>query len=892
MDEREVPKGLNVAKEKIKCWEFFQCNEVECPVFKTKEVMCWLISGTHCRNEIQGKFLEKMEMCLECEPFKANMDKSSIEATLKVINRQFAEFRGMVEERDRELEGISMELALGLSEVFEALKEISSGDPLVRIPETSELELISKLKHLVNITAENLGEIVDLSHEFAIGLAEHFDILHRVSRGDLTARVTGTSQLQLLESLKEVTNETIGSVFKAMSECKIAQEELRESEERYRTVLEACPDPLVVYDMKGKVIYINPVFTRVFGWTLEELSGSKIDYVPEENWPETKMMIEKVLAGESFSGVESRRYNKEGNILSVSISAAIYLNHEKVPWGSVHILRDISEQKQAEKALQESEEKYKTLVENSLTGVFIRQDGKYVFINDRFAEIHGYAHKELLGKEAASLIHPDEREALKQRALARLQGEDVPQHYESRRIRKDGSTFWCEMIATHIEYGERPAIMGNIIDITERKQAEQVLLEARNGLERRVKERTTELTEANEQLKHEIEERKRAEKEVKLSEEKYRLLFSNDPNALFLVDGDSGRILDVNNAATMTYQYGREELLQMDFLDLFDADEAREVQSELSDFHRDVYIFLPRISAKKKDGRSLFIHLHAGAVQFEKQGREQLGRALIIRTVDITRRLEQEAMIAQAGKMATLGEMATGVAHELNQPLNVIQVGTDLLAKTINRGRELSHDELLKLSRNISEQVERATSIVDHLREFGRKSYLDVYPLDINEPIQNVFTLLGQQLSLRNIKVDLKLAPNLPHILAEKNRLEQVFLNLVTNARDAMEAKGPEAGKELVIASYEEGSRVVATVSDTGKGMEEVIRKKIFDPFFTTKEAGKGTGLGLSIAYNLVKDFRGEISVKSTPEVGTTFTLSFPVHHEEGDLGDKVTRNR
>ena len=183
---------MSAVTEKVKCWEFFQCEEKECPVFKSKELNCWLIPGTHCRNEIQGKFLEKVEMCLECEPFKANMDADSMEETLKVLDEQLTEFRHMVDERDRELESTSMELALGLSEVFEALKKISSGDPEVRIPEASPLALMTKLKHMVNRTAENLGEIVGLSHEFAIGLAEHFDVLNRVSHGDLLARVSGT----------------------------------------------------------------------------------------------------------------------------------------------------------------------------------------------------------------------------------------------------------------------------------------------------------------------------------------------------------------------------------------------------------------------------------------------------------------------------------------------------------------------------------------------------------------------------------------------------------------------------------------------------------------------------------------------------------------------------
>jgi signal transduction histidine kinase len=134
----------------------------------------------------------------------------------------------MVEERDRELESISIELAVGLSEVFDALKQISSGDPSVRIPEISELELIGKLKNIVNQTAENTGEIVRLSHEFAMGLAEHFDALLRVSRGDLSARVYGTSEVELLESLKKVTNQMIGSVSREITDRKIAEEQLKQ----------------------------------------------------------------------------------------------------------------------------------------------------------------------------------------------------------------------------------------------------------------------------------------------------------------------------------------------------------------------------------------------------------------------------------------------------------------------------------------------------------------------------------------------------------------------------------------------------------------------------------------------------------------------------------------
>jgi methyl-accepting chemotaxis protein len=167
-----------------------------------------------------------MEMCLECEPFLKNIDPESMGKTLKVVNDQFTEYRDMVRERDKELETISMELAVGLSEVFEALQKISAGDPSVRIPEISELELIGKLKTMVNKTGEDLAEIVKLSHEFAVGLAEHFDVLHRVSSGDLGARVYGTSNVEILEALKKMTNQMIASVSREITERRHAEEQV------------------------------------------------------------------------------------------------------------------------------------------------------------------------------------------------------------------------------------------------------------------------------------------------------------------------------------------------------------------------------------------------------------------------------------------------------------------------------------------------------------------------------------------------------------------------------------------------------------------------------------------------------------------------------------------
>jgi len=186
-------------------------------------------------------------------------------------------------------------------------------------------------------------------------------------------------------------------------ERKRAEDALKESEERYRTVLEACPDPVVVYDMEGNGIYINPAFTRVFGWTLEELSCKKTDYVPGENWPETRAMIEKVLAGESFSRVESRRYTREGKILDVSISVATYMNRDGIPVGSVHTLGDITDRKLVEERLRKAHDELERRVEERTAKLARTTEQLKLELTERkrAEEALRLAHRDLATKAAA-----------------------------------------------------------------------------------------------------------------------------------------------------------------------------------------------------------------------------------------------------------------------------------------------------------------------------------------------------------------------------------------------------------------------------------------------------------------------------------------------------------
>ncbi len=143
-------------KNKVKCWDVFKCDEKQCPAYKNKDLKCWLFSSTHCRKEIQGQFMDKIEKCLDCKVFDKNMDISATKKSFQIINEQIKEFSRMLQDRDRELEDMGMELSMGLSEAFEALKMIAIGDPTVRIEETSKIELIEKLKHIITCQSKVL----------------------------------------------------------------------------------------------------------------------------------------------------------------------------------------------------------------------------------------------------------------------------------------------------------------------------------------------------------------------------------------------------------------------------------------------------------------------------------------------------------------------------------------------------------------------------------------------------------------------------------------------------------------------------------------------------------------------------------------------------------------
>ena len=249
-------------------------------------------------------------------------------------------------------------------------------------------------------------------------------------------------------------------------------------------------------------------------------------------------------------------------------------------------------------------------------------------------------------------------------------------------------------------------------------------------------------------------------------------------------------------------------------------------------------------------------------------------------TTQVMERREQELrdkqeQLVQAGKLATLGELTTGVAHELNNPLNNIGLYVGNVIDRIELG-ELSPESALEDLEKAMEQVRKATEIISHLRTFGRAAPVTFEAVDVDEVIERALSLMQEQLRLRAIDVDLDLCPGELVVQGNPIQLEQVFINLLTNARDALD-EVPEEQKNIRIVSSLERDRIRIVFEDTGPGIPDDVAKRVFDPFFTTKEVGTGTGLGLSITYSIVKEHGGEIALSTTPGGGATFTVEMPV---------------
>lgn len=352
-----------------------------------------------------------------------------------------------------------------------------------------------------------------------------------------------------------------------------------------------------------------------------------------------------------------------------------------------------------------------------------------------------------------------------------------------------------------------------------------------------------------------------------------------------------GDLLDQKNALEMRVRKSEERrralmhiLADLNTVNRKLAEQRKAMIHILADYEQDRRR-LARQTERLDNSRRALLHIlqdsHQSNIRLENSRKAMIHIMSDLKeTTEAVKRREQELrekqeQLIQAGKLATLGELTTGVAHELNNPLNNIGLfignAIDLIELNI---AEDDPQRMLHELQNAMQQVRKATEIISHLRTFGRAASVSYEPVSVAQVVQSALSLMQEQLRLREIDVQLHLPPEELVVMGNAIQLEQVFINLLTNARDAM---ANVARKVIAITCTVQNKLLEISFRDSGPGIPVGLEQRIFDPFFTTKEVGAGTGLGLSITYGIIKDHQGTISVENHPGEGAVFLIQLPL---------------
>ncbi len=629
-----------------------------------------------------------------------------------------------------------------------------------------------------------------------------------------------------------------------ITERKKAEEILSSSEERFRLLYERAPLAYQSLDADGRFITVNQVWLNTMGYSREEVIGRWFGdfFAPHEVEAFKKRFTEFKARGEVEAEIEIVK--KDGSHAIMVIIGSIGYD-EQVRFKQTHcILTDITERKRTEEILRESEQKYRLLAENARDIIWtMDMNLQFTYMSPSVLQVRGYTVEEVMAQSLEEVFTPSSLEiAVKafaeELALESMEPKDLSRvrTLELEHICKDGSTVRVEINASFLRDtdGQPIGILGVSRDITDRRKSEEALRQ---------------------------------------SEEKYRTILAEIADSYFEVDL-AGNLTFVNDATCRNLAYSREELLGMNYRNFTAQEDIEHVYRAFNQVYRTGEPnkgFLWKVI--RKDGSIGFADASVSLL------RSQTGEIIGFRGVgcDITERkvAEEERrqleLKAQAtSRLASVGEMAAGVAHEINNPLTGVIGYAQLL---IDR-KDIPSDIRSDLAA-INECAQRVAGIVQRLLAFSRQTKPERKLVDINELIESTLVLRTYHLTANNIKVNTRLALDLPETVADPGQIQQVLLNLIVNAETEM--KLAHGKGKLTITTEKSHNTIKICVKDNGPGIKPEVMDRIFDPFFTTREAGQGTGLGLSLCYGIVAEHKGKIYAESQPGKGATLTIELPV---------------
>jgi PAS domain S-box-containing protein len=606
-------------------------------------------------------------------------------------------------------------------------------------------------------------------------------------------------------------------------------EVISRSQQGFRDLIDSFDDILLALSLEGEVRAVNRSFADLLGAPFQQIIGRPLSEFVEEGGGEgrdqVKRAMPRFMERRVWTGIVQVRLKAQNTIHYFDCMAHAMLRGDQVH-GITVLARDIT-------ALRKNEARFTELFEALLEGIYIiTSDERFIDVNPALVRMLGYDSKEDLLSRTFADILPDETE----RRLwhHEVSTQPVVHGRELTLTRKDGSKLYCLNTAGAVRdtSGHVVRYHGAVVDITERREIERRLYQ---------------------------------------QQEFARRLVDSFPDVIFAVD-PGGRYTFVSPRVKDVLGYEPEEVKSLELggrTHLEDQPALLSLFGEIVAGRQTFASLETRVRNKAGEWRRLRCHF---SPLFSEAGKID---GVIISGRDVTELKRLEEQLIQAEKLAAMGQMLAGVAHELNNPLTAILGVTELLRE--NQGFEESSKRQLDLTHR---QARRAARIVQNLLEFSRPASPQKNPVDVNTLIERTLQLQDHSLRRNNIQVDFQAQPDLPAVIGDANQLIQVFLNLVTNAEQAIR-EVREAGR-VQIRAGRIGSHISVTVQDDGVGIAPDALPRLFDPFYTTKRPGGGTGLGLSICMSIVREHGGSIDVETLPAGGSAFTVYLPVAPDEG----------
>ncbi len=630
--------------------------------------------------------------------------------------------------------------------------------------------------------------------------------------------------------IRDSSGEIVGlyGIARDITVHKKTEEALRRSETMLSKILSSSP-AAISYVEQGKLLWTNPAMVDMFGYeSQDDYLGMDVPlfYSSRQEYKRVvRLFFQSLKRGESAETVAEFR-RRDGSVFFGRIKITA-LDSTDPGRGAIATVSDISVSKKAEEELRASEERYRLLAQNSLTGIYIHQDGRFVYVNDRMAAILGYDRDQVMGRPFWEFVHPDDREFVRHVHTTGSGPQEAPSSFVIRVLCRSGEEKHVEVLASHIVHEGRPANMGNLADITERKRAEQALRE---------------------------------------SQDRYRTLVEESFDGIFVQK--AAKIVFANSRLCEMLGYDKGELEGKDHWVVYHPSYQELTRERAQARMRGEYVpSRYEVKLLRKDGTSFDGEISARAIRF---GTEP-GIQVWVR--DITERKRAAENLLRIEKLESTGILAGGIAHDFNNILTGI-LGNISLAK-LYAG---SGDKVSERLAGAEKALRRARGLTQQLLAFAKGGTPIKRVLSIADLVRDSceFALGGS-----NVRCEFFIEKNLWPVEVDAGQISQVVNNLVINADQAM----PDGGIirvycENKIVTHEDGlplehgQYVKISIRDYGIGIQPEHLPKVFDPYFTTKD--RGSGLGLATAFAVVKNHRGFITVDSEPRKGATFAVYLP----------------